>query len=88
FLPPSADETQLTALFGSCGEILGDIRVLRDGNTGKCKGVAWITFATTAGQNAAMDLDGTNIGGRNVQVKKGNTTNWMGGHASTVGGVT
>eukprot|EP00933_Yihiella_yeosuensis_P039354 TRINITY_DN3331_c1_g4_i1.p1 TRINITY_DN3331_c1_g4~~TRINITY_DN3331_c1_g4_i1.p1 ORF type:complete len:491 (-),score=88.64 TRINITY_DN3331_c1_g4_i1:356-1828(-) len=87
YLPSSADEATVREHFQNCGEILGDVRLLRD-SSGNCKGVGWITFSSRKAQAAALRLDGSRIGDRNVQVSEAKTSNWAGGHASTVGGVT
>jgi len=87
-LPASADEAGVRALFESCGEIVGDVRLLRAGSSGRCKGVGWVTFAEHAGAKAALARDGLQYDGRNVQVTMAKQGSWSGGHAASVGGVT
>lgn len=87
YLPPSATEDGLQELFGNCGDMVGDVRLLRDTSTGKCKGVGWITFANAAGAKAAMALDGVAYDKRHIQVSVAKQVTWAGGHAATVGGI-
>jgi len=88
YLPSSADEAGVAALFGECGDISGGVRLMRDSRTGNCKGVGWITFATSQGADAAVAMSGLLYDGRHVEVSQAKQTSWVGGHAATVGGVT
>jgi len=88
YLPSSADEKSVVKFFKHCGEVVGDVRLLRDSSTGNCKGVGWITFATSEAADAAVALNGKCFGDRHVQVTLAKRGNWAGGHAATAGGVT
>eukprot|EP00798_Chlamydomonas_sp_ICE-L_P026403 gene26403-17500_t len=47
--PKTATEAELADMFKECGEILGDVRLMKNPATGQCKGIGWITFATLSG---------------------------------------
>lgn len=64
----SLDETSLRQSFEQFGEIT-DIAFPKDRVTGRPRGFAFITFNDTKGAEAALKLDGQDIGGRKVVVK-------------------
>lgn len=68
YLPYSANETEMRSMFEECGEIVGDIRLMRNPANGQCKGIGWITFSTEDGMNAALAWDGFRYAGRNVSI--------------------
>ena len=65
--PYSVDEAQLRALFSTYGDIT-DIALIMDRETGRPKGFGFITFATQAAAEAALELDGRDLGGRPLKV--------------------
>ena len=68
YLPQEATASELKAWFGEAGEIVGDVRLMTHPQTGKCKGIGWITFATEAGHAQAMSWDGSEYGGRRLAI--------------------
>ena len=68
YLPQEATASELKAWFGEAGEIVGDVRLMTNPQTGKCKGIGWITFATEAGHAQAMSWDGSEYGGRRLAI--------------------
>jgi RNA recognition motif-containing protein len=66
-LPFSADEAQLRELFSAYGEI-SELAMITDRDTGRSKGFAFITFATQQAAEKALELDGKDLGGRNMRV--------------------
>ena len=65
--PFSADEAQLRELFSAYGEI-SELAMITDRDTGRSKGFAFITFATQQAAEKALELDGKDLGGRNMRV--------------------
>ena len=68
YLPQEATGPELRAWFGEAGEIVGEVRLMTNPQTGKCKGIGWITFATEAGHSKAMGWDGAEYGGRRLAI--------------------
>merc|ERR1712060_376111 len=66
-LPFKADEETLRKDFGECGEIT-KFRMLRD-DSGRPKGVVFITYATESGVTKALAYNKTEYGGRTIQVR-------------------
>jgi RNA recognition motif-containing protein len=66
-LPFSADEAQLRELFSAYGEI-SELAMITDRDTGRSKGFAFLTFATQQAAEKALELDGKDLGGRNMRV--------------------
>ncbi|KAL9229946.1 hypothetical protein vseg_005356 [Gypsophila vaccaria] len=65
-------ESALRTHFGSCGEITR-VSIPRDYESGTVKGICYMDFANSDGFNAALGLDGSDIGGGyflNVQEAK------------------
>ncbi len=63
----SADEHDLENAFSSFGSV-DDIKLMRDRETGRSRGFAFITFATGSEANAALDMNGKDIAGRPLRV--------------------
>jgi len=76
YLPKESDEKQVRHLFSDCGEIVGEPTLLRDSQTGKCKGVAWVTFEDEKSIKKALKKDGLEVGSRHISVTVATTTNW------------
>ena len=68
YLPTDTTEDGLQTFFADAGEIVGTARLLKHPQTGKCKGVGWLTFATEEGLKEALKWDGCAYGGRHLSV--------------------
>ncbi len=67
--PLEITEMELARLFGPHGDI-STIKIVRDKQTRKCKGYAFIEMVTKEGADNAIDgLDGVEMGGRPLTVK-------------------
>lgn len=71
YLPAETTETSLAEIFAEAGEIIGAPRLMTHPQTGKCKGVGWVTFATAAALSKALTWDGYKVGGRSLSVQRG-----------------
>merc|ERR1719223_1596637 len=67
------EEEGVRKAFSECGEVV-DIKLLMDKDTGKSRGIAFITMADQAGFDAAMKYDGEYYEGRPLNVSKANST--------------
>ena len=65
--PYSVDESQLRALFSEYGDI-SELAMIMDRETGRPKGFAFITFATQAAAEKALEQNGRDLGGRPLKV--------------------
>ena len=65
----TAVEEDLDIAFESFGEI-EDIKLMRDRETGRSRGFAFITFETEEEANAAMTMDGKDVAGRSIKVNQ------------------
>ena len=65
--PYSVDEAQLRSLFSTYGDIT-DLAVIMDRETGRPKGFAFVTFASQAAAESALELNGRDLGGRPLKV--------------------
>lgn len=65
----TAVEEDLELAFESFGEI-EDIKLMRDRETGRSRGFAFITFENESESDAAMVMDGKEIAGRPVRVNQ------------------
>lgn len=68
YLPTETTEADLRAFFAPAGEIVGDARLMTHPQTGKCKGIGWITFATQEGLTEALRWDNCRYNGRNISI--------------------
>ncbi|KAF7067873.1 hypothetical protein CFC21_073702 [Triticum aestivum] len=74
-LPPSAQQEELQEHFSRYGEVLR-VRVVRDWETGQCRGFAFVEFADDEGPRAALqekEKDNHVFGDRTVDVKRART---------------
>ena len=62
-------EGDLRNLLSSCGEI-ADLRLITDRDTGRSKGFAFVTFADSAGKEAALKLNGQDYQGRPLRINE------------------
>jgi RNA recognition motif-containing protein len=69
-LPYETDENTLRDLFSQHGTV-GSVKLLTDRETGRSRGVAFVSMEDwkEAG-NAIKELDGVEMGGRNIRVNK------------------
>ena len=69
-LPYSADNQQLTDLFGAFGEVV-EASVVMDRDTGQSKGFGFVQMASDdAARNAIQSLNGTMLGNRTIRVNE------------------
>lgn len=68
-LPHSVDDEAVWMLFGSCGAITS-VRIIRDKVTGSGKGFGYVTFKDRSSLELALQLNGSDCGGRPVRVNK------------------
>lgn len=67
-LPFSATEAEINKVFGGVGTVTRTT-IVTDRETGRPRGFAFVEMATDADAQAAVQgLDGTSLGGRNIQV--------------------
>ena len=66
-LPFSFEENDLENQFSSFGEIR-EVKLIRDRESGRSKGFAFVTFETEEAAQAALELNGSEMGGRSVRV--------------------
>src|SRR6185312_4478435 len=65
--PYSVDEAQLRGIFSQYGDI-SDLKLIMDRDTGRPKGFGFITFATQAAAEKALEQNGKDLGGRPLKV--------------------
>ena len=66
-LPFSVDEAQLRAVFAPYGEI-SELALIMDRDTGRPKGFGFVTFASQAAAEKALEQNGKDLGGRPLRV--------------------
>ena len=54
YLPYDTQEDALASYFSECGDIVGKPRLMRHAQSGQCKGIGWITFATQEALTEAL----------------------------------
>ncbi|KAJ2778403.1 Nucleolar protein 12 [Coemansia javaensis] len=65
----AAEEEALWRHFGTCGAV-ENVRIVRDAKTNLGKGFAYVQFAERATVALALKLDGTEVAGRKLRVKR------------------
>ena len=65
--PYSVDEAQIRDMLSGYGEI-SELNLIMDRDTGQPKGFGFITFATQAAAEQALELNGRDVGGRALKV--------------------
>lgn len=83
--PYSVDEDQLRDLFSEYGEI-EDLAMIKDRDTGRPKGFAFITFASQQAAEKALEQDGKDLGGRPLKVNMATEKPSRGGRGGGGGG--
>jgi cold-inducible RNA-binding protein len=69
-LPFQTTETDLESLFASSGDV-AQVTVMRDRETGRARGFAFVEMATDEGASKAIEtLNNTSYGGRNLSVNE------------------
>ena len=69
-LPFSTTEADLRALFSEYGTV-DSASVITDRDTGRSRGFGFVELAADArAEDAIRDLDGTDLGGRNIKVNE------------------
>lgn len=66
-LPYAIDESKLDEIFSSYGDI-DEIKLIRDRETGRSRGFAFITFATQQAAEKALEQDNKSIDGQAIKV--------------------
>jgi len=83
--PYSVDEAQLRGIFSQYGEI-SELALIMDRDTGRPKGFGFITFATQAAAEKALEQNGKDLGGRPLKVNVATDKPRTGGFRSSGGG--
>ncbi|XP_030074968.1 RNA-binding protein 34 [Microcaecilia unicolor] len=68
-LPYEVEEEGLRELFSDCGQVAA-VRIIRDRDTGMGKGFGYILFKDIDAVQLALGLDGANLLGRKLRVKR------------------
>ncbi len=69
-LPFTASESDLRGIFAEYGEI-ESVAIITDRDTGRSRGFGFVELAADArSQDAIRDLDGMDLGGRNIKVNE------------------
>ncbi len=68
-LPFSANESEVTELFSSHGNVL-NVSLPTDRETGRPRGFGFVEMEDGDAVNAIQALDGTNFGGRDLRVNE------------------
>jgi cold-inducible RNA-binding protein len=83
--PYSVDESQLREMFSAYGDIQ-DIALIKDRETGRSKGFAFITFASQQAAEKALGLNGKEVDGRALKVNMAQEKESRGGRGGGGGG--
>lgn len=62
-----ATQEDLNDLFASCGAIV-DVRIIKDRDSGRSKGFAFVTFESADAVNSALEKNGTEFQGRQLKI--------------------
>ncbi len=85
-LPYSADQDSLQEAFGACGTV-DSVNVITDRDTGQSKGFAFVEMSSDGeAQKAIQELNGTNLGGRDIKVNEAKPRAPRGGGGNRGGG--
>ena len=83
--PYSISDSDLEEMFKSFGTV-ASAKVIMDRETGRPKGFGFVTFATQAAAEAALELDGRDLGGRPLKVNVAMERDNRGGGGGRPGG--
>lgn len=64
----NTDQSALSALFGSIGQV-EEVSIPTDRETGRPRGFGFVTFESQQEAQKALSLDGKEVDGRNIVVK-------------------
>ena len=85
-LPYSVDQDALQNAFSQCGTV-DSVNVIMDRDTGQSKGFAFVEMSSDSeAQKAIQELNGTNIGGREIKVNEAKPRAPRGGGGGGGGG--
>ena len=85
-LPYSADQDSLQETFSQCGTV-DSVNVITDRDTGQSKGFGFVEMSSDSeAQKAIQELNGTNIGGREIKVNEAKPRAPRGGGGGGGGG--
>ena len=85
-LPYSADQDSLQETFSQCGTV-DSVNVITDRDTGQSKGFGFVEMSSDSeAQKAIQELNGTNIGGREIKVNEAKPRAPRGGGGGGYGG--
>ena len=62
-------EDDLKEYFSECGEVQ-DVKLIKDFQTGRSKGFAFITFGSTDAFQVALEKNGTDLEGRPLKISE------------------
>jgi heterogeneous nuclear ribonucleoprotein A1/A3 len=79
------DENSLEDFFSSCGEIT-DLKLIKDRDTGRSKGFAFITFDSQEAMDKALQLNDQDLDGRKVRVNEAKESTGGGRRGGAGGG--
>lgn len=84
-LPWATDSDSLKEHFNSYGDVV-EAKVVTDRQTGRSKGFGFVTFSNEEEAKKAIELDGTDMGGRIIRVDLAKDTRDDGGSRNSGGG--
>lgn len=68
YLPYETTEEELGSFFSRYGTLARPAVLLKDFNTGKCKGVGWVAYSDEGAMKRALAADGVAFGGRHLSI--------------------
>ncbi|MGA1839481.1 MAG: RNA recognition motif domain-containing protein [bacterium] len=77
-LPYTIDEAKLEEVFSAYGD-MDEIKLIRDRDTGRSRGFAFITFATQQAAEKALEQDGKEMEGQAIKVNMAKEKSGKGG---------
>jgi 16S rRNA (cytosine1402-N4)-methyltransferase len=77
YLPTTATEKDVADFFAEAGEIVGEVRLMKNPATGQSKGAGFVTFASRKARDEAVSWDGCEWSGRHLSISVA-TTSWHG----------
>lgn len=66
-LPYTVEEDRINEAFSQYGEVT-DVKLIRDRETGRSKGFAFVTFSSADSAESALIMNGQDLDGRNLRV--------------------
>lgn len=65
----NTDEAGLESFFSECGEV-SEVKLIKDYETGRSKGFAFVSFGSDDAFNAAIEKNGSELDGRSLRINK------------------